>query len=203
MSKGALEDAKLYYALAVNTRRVDFDDLCDEIAETCTLTSADIKAVLDRVIWAMVSHLKNSELVQFGDLGNFRISVGSTGSATPDPKSLVLRCFASRRWCSIRASACRKCAMSPSLPATPSIKTMAQKAAACKPSPVMIPASPKSGQLDQLLPGSRFVFISMPTQSDTSDIQLTFFSYTTCLLQHHVYDYKKQSVHLSCLMRTY
>ena len=81
MSKGALEDAKLYYALAVNTRRVDFDDLCDEIAETCTLTSADIKAVLDRVIWAMVSHLKNSELVQFGDLGNFRISVGSTGSA--------------------------------------------------------------------------------------------------------------------------
>ena len=84
MSKGALEDAKLYYALAVNTRRVDFDDLCDEIAETCTLTSADIKAVLDRVIWAMVSHLKNSELVQFGDLGNFRISVGSTGSATPE-----------------------------------------------------------------------------------------------------------------------
>ena len=80
---------------------------------------------------------------------------------------------------------------------------MAQKAAACKPSPVMIPASPKSSQLDQLLPGSRFVFISMPTQSDTSDIQLTFFSYTTCLLQHHVYDYKKQSVHLSCLMRTY
>ena len=147
MSKGALEDAKLYYALAVNTRRVDFDDLCDEIAETCTLTSADIKAVLDRVIWAMVSHLKNSELVQFGDLGNFRISVGSTGSATPEEFSA-----------SIRASACRKCAMSPSLPATPSIKTMAQKAAACKPCPVMIPASLKYGQLDQLLPGSRFVF---------------------------------------------
>ena len=68
----------------MSTRRVEFDDLCDEIAETCTLTSADIKAVLDRVIWAMVSHLKNSELVQFGDLGNFRISVGSTGSATPE-----------------------------------------------------------------------------------------------------------------------
>ena len=201
MSKGALEDAKLYYALAVNTRRVDFDDLCDEIAETCTLTSADIKAVLDRVIWAMVSHLKNSELVQFGDLGNFRISVGSTGSATPEEFSASM--LRKPKGCSIRASACRKCAMSPSLPATPSIKTMAQKAAACKPCPVMIPASPKSGQLDQLLPGSRFVFISMPTQSDTSDIQLTFFSYTTCLLQHHVYDYKKQSVHLSCLMRTY
>ena len=51
MSKGALEDAKLYYAQAVSTRRVEFDDLCDEIAETCTLTSADIQAVLDRVSW--------------------------------------------------------------------------------------------------------------------------------------------------------
>ena len=76
MSRGALEDAKLYYAQAVSTRRVEFDDLCDEIAETCTLTSADIKAVLDRVIWGMVTHLKNSEIVQFGDLGNFRIAVG-------------------------------------------------------------------------------------------------------------------------------
>ena len=52
MSKGALEGAKLFYAQAVMSRRVVFDDLCDEIAETCTLTSADIKAVLDRVIWA-------------------------------------------------------------------------------------------------------------------------------------------------------
>ena len=84
MSKGALEDAKLYYAQAVSTRRVDFDDLCDEIAETCTLTSADIKAVLDRVIWGMVTHLKNSEIVQFGDLGNFRIAVGSSGASTPE-----------------------------------------------------------------------------------------------------------------------
>ncbi|MDD7560535.1 MAG: hypothetical protein PUK02_01890, partial [Parabacteroides sp.] len=32
-----------------------------------------------------------------------------------------------------------------SSPATLSIKTMAQKAVACKPSPVMNPASPKSG----------------------------------------------------------
>ena len=33
MSKGALEGAKLFYAQAVMSRRVVFDDLCDEIAE--------------------------------------------------------------------------------------------------------------------------------------------------------------------------
>ena len=83
-SKGATEGSKLFYAQIVNTRKVFFDDLCDEIAETCTLTSADIKAVLDSMIWVMVTHLKNSEIVEFADLGNFRMSVGSSGSATQE-----------------------------------------------------------------------------------------------------------------------
>ena len=123
MSKGALEDAKLYYALAVSTRRVDFDDLCDEIAETCTLTSADIKAVLDRVIWGDgFTPEEQRDSFSSDDLGNFRIAVGSAGAV--DARRIHYnRCSASRRWCSIRASACRECAMSPSLPASPSIKT--------------------------------------------------------------------------------
>ena len=84
LSKGAPQDSKLYYAQAVSTRNVHFDDLCDEIAETCTLTSADIKAVLDRMMWVMVSHLKNGEIIEFADLGNFRVSARSKGSPTPD-----------------------------------------------------------------------------------------------------------------------
>ena len=90
MSKGALEGAKLFYAQAVMSRRVVFDDLCDEIAETCTLTSADIKAVLDRVIWVMVTHLRNGEIVQFADLGNFRIAIGSPGVSTPEEFNAVM-----------------------------------------------------------------------------------------------------------------
>ena len=90
MSKGALEGAKLFYAQAVMSRRMVFDDLCDEIAETCTLTSADIKAVLDRVIWAMVTHLRNGEIVQFADLGNFRIAIGSPGVSNPEDFNAVM-----------------------------------------------------------------------------------------------------------------
>ena len=90
MSKGALEGAKLFYAQAAMSRRVVFDDLCDEIAETCTLTSADIKAVLDRVIWAMVTHLRNGEIVQFADLGNFRIAIGSPGVSNPEDFNAVI-----------------------------------------------------------------------------------------------------------------
>ena len=81
---------KLFYAQAVMSRRVVFDDLCDEIAETCTLTSADIKAVLDRVIWAMVTHLRNGEIVQFADLGNFRIAIDSPGVSNPEDFNAVI-----------------------------------------------------------------------------------------------------------------
>lgn len=81
---------ELFYAQAVMSRRVVFDDLCDEIAETCTLTSADIKAVLDRVIWAMVTHLRNGEIVQFADLGNFRIAIGSPGVSNPEDFNAVM-----------------------------------------------------------------------------------------------------------------
>ncbi len=84
MSKGASQDAKLFYAQSVSTRNVHFNDLCEEIAETCTLTSADIKAVLDRMIWVLVNHLKNSEVIEFADLGNFRISASSKGSPSAD-----------------------------------------------------------------------------------------------------------------------
>ena len=82
MSKGALEDAKLYYAQAVSTRRVNFDDLCDEIAETCTLTSADIKAVLDRVIWGMVTHRKHSDKCTFYTL-RFDCSFAAANTIKP------------------------------------------------------------------------------------------------------------------------
>ena len=38
LSKGAPEDSKLFYAQARQMGTVGIDELCDEIAETCTLT---------------------------------------------------------------------------------------------------------------------------------------------------------------------
>lgn len=42
LSKGAPEDSKLFYAQARQMGTVGIDELCDEIAETCTLTSANL-----------------------------------------------------------------------------------------------------------------------------------------------------------------
>lgn len=71
-----------FYAYPTYNGRVSFADLCEEIAESCTLTSADIKAVLDRVNVSVARHLKAGRIVILGELGNFRFALGSSGSAT-------------------------------------------------------------------------------------------------------------------------
>ena len=82
LGKDNTENPKKFYAQAVNNGYVSFDELCGEIAENCTLTSADVKAVMDRMNYILDKNLKAGRIVQFGEIGNFRLAVGSTGSLT-------------------------------------------------------------------------------------------------------------------------
>lgn len=82
LGKDNAETPAKYYAQAVNNGFVSFAELCGDIAEQCTLTSADVKAVLDRMNLSLDKHLKAGRIVQFGEIGNFRLSVGSSGSTT-------------------------------------------------------------------------------------------------------------------------
>jgi predicted histone-like DNA-binding protein len=69
-----------FYAVAVNNGYVTFDELCSDIAEACTLTSADVKAVMDRMNYMLDKNLKAGRIVQFGELGSFRLTLGSSGA---------------------------------------------------------------------------------------------------------------------------
>lgn len=80
LGKDNTEQPKKFYAQAVNNGYVSFDELCVEIGEGCTLTSADVKAVMDRMNYTLDKHLKAGRIVQFGEIGSFRLAVGSTGS---------------------------------------------------------------------------------------------------------------------------
>lgn len=82
LGKDNTENPKKFYAQAVNNGYVPFTELCSDIAEGCTLTSADVKAVLDRMNFMLDKHLRAGRIVQFGEIGNFRLAVGSTGSLT-------------------------------------------------------------------------------------------------------------------------
>jgi len=82
LGKDAITTPKKVYAQAVNNGYVSFDELCTEISELCSLTSADVKAVLDRMNYSLDKNLKAGRIVQFGEIGNFRLGVGSTGAVS-------------------------------------------------------------------------------------------------------------------------
>jgi predicted histone-like DNA-binding protein len=80
LGKDAGDAPRKLYAQAVNNGYVTFSELCEDISENCTLTSADVKAVMDRMNFTLDKHLRAGRIVQFGEIGNFRMSVGSSGS---------------------------------------------------------------------------------------------------------------------------
>lgn len=79
-SEGASEDAKLYYAQALNNGTVSFEELCENIAEESALSSADVKGVFDRLVRQLKTHLQNGRTVVIDGFGSFRQTVGSRGS---------------------------------------------------------------------------------------------------------------------------
>lgn len=84
MTKGAAEGAKLFYPQLVSNGKVSFERLCEEVAEQSSLTSGDIKNCVDRLIFCLVSHLREGRGVDCGDLGSFRIALRSAGTATEE-----------------------------------------------------------------------------------------------------------------------
>lgn len=54
--------------------------IIEEIEKTTTLTSSDVKACLDALENAVVSHLAQGQAVRLGDLGSFRPTISSLGT---------------------------------------------------------------------------------------------------------------------------
>lgn len=84
MNPGAEKDSKLYYAQGQQSGIVDLDEITEEISEYCTLTSADVKLVLDRFNFVLDRNLRSGRIVRLGDFGSMRMTIGSSGTATEE-----------------------------------------------------------------------------------------------------------------------
>lgn len=76
--------AAKYYAQVVLAPEMTQRQIIDQIADRCTLTGSDIKAVLDALMTVIKRNLANGSPVRLGDLGSFRPSVSGIGIATAD-----------------------------------------------------------------------------------------------------------------------
>lgn len=60
------------------------DKLCELISSRSAMSSADVKAILDSLNWAMSLELRSGSIVQVGEFGSFRLSIRSKGAETAD-----------------------------------------------------------------------------------------------------------------------
>ena len=72
------------YAIPKYSGYADLAHLCKLISARCTASSADVKAVLDSLLFVLDLDLQAGRLVQLGELGNFRLSLSSEGTAERD-----------------------------------------------------------------------------------------------------------------------
>ncbi|GHU58295.1 DNA-binding protein [Bacteroidia bacterium] len=70
------------YAVAKANGYCDIDKLCELVSARSTVSSADVKAVIDSMNWVMHIELRSGNIVQLGEFGNFRLSVKSNGTET-------------------------------------------------------------------------------------------------------------------------
>ena len=76
--------AAKYYAQVVLAPEMTQKQIVEQIADRCTLTGSDIKAVLDALMTVIKRNHANGSPVRLGDLGSFRPSVSGIGIATAD-----------------------------------------------------------------------------------------------------------------------
>ena len=75
---------KKLYAMPVMDGEQTLADLTKAIEKICTVSGADIRAVLYAMVDVAIDSLGDGTIVRLGDLGSLRISISSEGKATAE-----------------------------------------------------------------------------------------------------------------------
>ncbi|MBQ5538554.1 MAG: HU family DNA-binding protein [Treponema sp.] len=68
-----------YYATAEYGEEIDVNVLAKEISKSCTLTPADVIAVIESLLEKMPQYLKNSNRIRLNKFGIFKLSFSAEG----------------------------------------------------------------------------------------------------------------------------
>ena len=84
---------KKYYASVKASGTTEFETLCTTISDRGTCIKGDIQAALDGLVFSMKMGLSEGRIIQLGEFGNFRMSVGGTGveDSADYSTSMILR----------------------------------------------------------------------------------------------------------------
>ena len=71
-----------YYPQAAPTTPLTLNQIVKRIERRSTVSSADVKAVLDALQYEVIDALQNGNSVRLGDLGSFRLTIKAAGADT-------------------------------------------------------------------------------------------------------------------------
>lgn len=77
------KEVKIYPQMAPTTP-VTLAQIVKRIEKRSTVSSADVKAVLDALQYEVIEALQNGNSVRLGDLGSFRLTIKANGSETSE-----------------------------------------------------------------------------------------------------------------------
>lgn len=77
--KNPIDNTVKYYMTSANAGYITLDEVAKQIEKISTVSSADIKAVLDSLQHVVIESLKSCLSVRLGDLGSFRATLTSKG----------------------------------------------------------------------------------------------------------------------------
>ena len=97
-SKANQAGKKLFYPRVQLTGNVNTDQVAREIAELSSLTTGDVKNVIDNLVTVVARHLRSSESVTLNGFGSFRYTMKRVGEGvetanevTPSQSKLMVR----------------------------------------------------------------------------------------------------------------
>lgn len=82
--KSPIDQSVKFYARLLPVTPIKLKNLAEHISEACTVTVHDVKAVLSALETQIIRELRNGNSVRLGDLGSFRPTISSKGTASAD-----------------------------------------------------------------------------------------------------------------------
>lgn len=82
--KNPIDKSIKYYAQLAPVTPVNLAKIAQLIEKRCSVSSSDVKAVLDALEFEIISALQDGKSVRLGDLGSFRPTISSKGTDTPE-----------------------------------------------------------------------------------------------------------------------
>ena len=85
-------EAPKYYAVARSGRKVTVKEVCKRITERSSYSKGELEGCIGEFLLEIVNVLDEGNIVQMGDLGNFRMSL-KTATATATEKEFKASCI--------------------------------------------------------------------------------------------------------------